>query len=142
MAHYTVTYACGHSMDKQLFGKMDDRRAHIEWAVKHGTCTDCAKADKLAAAAGVEAEHNLTALTGSEKQIAWARSIRAEKVNAIATWFASGRARAEAANEAESYDEQVAALIAKLGAQASASWWIDRRMTDTQSLVQQVLRGA
>lgn len=40
MAKYDITYSCGHTVEKQLFGKNKDRESYIEWA-KQGLCPDC-----------------------------------------------------------------------------------------------------
>lgn len=40
MAKYDITYSCGHTVEKQLYGKTDDRYSYIEWAQK-GLCPTC-----------------------------------------------------------------------------------------------------
>lgn len=40
MAWYTINYSCGHSVDKQLYGKGKDRESYIEWA-EQGLCPSC-----------------------------------------------------------------------------------------------------
>lgn len=76
----------------------------------------------------------LVALTGSEKQVAWAEEIRREKLaalgalkeRAIAEFIRNmaGDATAEdIADVAADYDQSAA----RLAAQAVAAWWIDRR---------------
>lgn len=57
----------------------------------------------------------LPALTGSEKQIRWAESIRKEKMAAAREWLARHPG------------EQADKCLAWYGGHASASWWIDHR---------------
>lgn len=85
---YYVTFSCGHEGEVNLYGKAKDRDRRIAWYEEEGICPDCyrkmkeeerRKADEgLAAYADkIEAEWNLPELEGTEKQVAWARKIRA-----------------------------------------------------------------
>lgn len=85
---YTVTFSCGHEGEVNLYGKAAERDRRIAWYEKEGICPDCyrkmkeeerRKADEeLAAYADkIETEYNLPELEGTEKQVAWARKIRA-----------------------------------------------------------------
>lgn len=85
---YYVTFSCGHEGEVNLYGKAAERDRRIAWYEEEGICPDCyrkmkeeerRKADEeLAAYADkIEAEWNLPELEGTEKQIAWARKIRA-----------------------------------------------------------------
>lgn len=81
---YTVTFSCGHTAEVELFGKSSDR----EWKLQkmaEGLCPDCYKAQKEAerkaaseAAAEEAKKQGFAELKGSEKQIAWAETIRAK----------------------------------------------------------------
>ena len=93
---YYVTFSCGHEGEVNLYGKAAERDHRIAWYEKEGICPDCyrkmkeeerRKADEeLAAYADkIETEYNLPELEGTEKQIAWARKIRA---GAIRAWEA------------------------------------------------------
>lgn len=57
----------------------------------------------------------VSALTGSEKQVRWAESIRREKMAAAREWLARHPG------------EQADKCLAWYGGHASASWWIDHR---------------
>jgi hypothetical protein len=83
MAKYDIHHSCGHAETKDLFGKETDRQRYIAWAGAHGQCSACRRANKDAEVMAVEVEHDLPLLTGSDKQIAWARAIRAEQVTAM-----------------------------------------------------------
>jgi hypothetical protein len=72
-------------------------------------------------------------LTGTDKQIAWAEKIRAEKLVEMRTFIDSflvaGRKAGHSDDELTSAPAYVAitAALAKIEAQDSASWWIDHR---------------
>jgi len=82
MAWETGTYACGHTGREQFYGKHKDREYAIQ---KHfeKVCPECWQAECERNAKDA-AEKNKTAalpiLRGSDKQIAWAESIRANLV--------------------------------------------------------------
>ena len=91
MAKYTVTHTCGHQQTHELFGdnKSRDRKLSYEAGCVCDACYREQQAPKvaqeraqaLAAAQEQAATMSLPTLTGSEKQIAWAESIRAKMVN-------------------------------------------------------------
>ncbi len=116
---------CGKEYQIALFGKMDRR----EWIVEHGShiCDDCKAAERAAANAtnATNAANNnnagLPPLTGSDKQIAWAETIRAEK---LAAFRAAGIK-----------PEMLEKVIAVVFAETSASAWIDRRNADVRQLM-------
>lgn len=82
MAKYDVTYSCGHSATVELFGKNADRESKLKWMAEKGLCPECYKAflrqeDKEAAEEVLsESKLTLPALTGTEKQIAYAEELR------------------------------------------------------------------
>ncbi len=76
MGKYTTTHACGHTSDTvQLFGKLDQREYTLSQIAKRN-CPSCA-----AASAKSSADPTLPALTGSDKQIAWAYQIRSNAIS-------------------------------------------------------------
>lgn len=90
MAWYDVTYKCGHTCRKQLYGTYKSRENYIEWAKESRLCPECE--DKLRAdnirkenetAAQLAADNGYIELQGSPKQVAWANSIRARLVMCI-----------------------------------------------------------
>ncbi|CAM3743144.1 hypothetical protein COLU111180_06170 [Cohnella lubricantis] len=127
MAKYTVTHTCGHTVTVDLVGKGKDR----EWKLKQmeqGVCTDCYRAQQQAKAEAKAAEQGLPALEGSEKQIAWATTIRSKMIDEI---FEPIR---KELTKGTPKDEQAAKAIAWMIEQvtekintASAKWWIDNR---------------
>lgn len=48
MAKYDVKFACGHTQEMELFGKMDDRRSKIAYYEQHGICSACYAANQAA----------------------------------------------------------------------------------------------
>jgi len=64
----------------------------------------------------------MATLTGSEKQIAWAERIRAERIQCIAA-----DADTYSKEEPEFREELLAALAAFVATVAPASWWIEHR---------------
>jgi hypothetical protein len=152
MAKYTVSHSCGHEVVHQLFGKHTDRDRKIEW-LESVPCLDCKRREdeeSLAAAnaeaAASNAEDGLPSLTGTEKQIAWAESIRKELLERCAKGIETIEAnKAKVNSDPEEYahvidrlnqdgfssfDEFVslaAAAVERLKAEEKASWWIDNR---------------
>ena len=113
---------CGKEYQIALFGKMDRR----EWIVKHGShiCDDCRAAERAASNAANAANNynaGLPQLTGSDKQVAWAETIRAEKLTAFRA----------AGIKPEILDKVIAVVFAE----TSASAWIDRRNADVRQLM-------
>ena len=114
MAGYTITYSCGHTITKQLYGPSAQRDRYIAWAEKLGECGACKKADAVIACEVVEGEYGLPEMAGSAKQIAWARDIRASLV--------------PPAVEYKGLKDEVRSHIAEFSAsKADAKWWIDNR---------------
>lgn len=82
MAWYTVEHACTHEARHQLFGKVSEREWRLE-RMEGDLCPDCLKekrdkeiAEENAKSAERAKEAMLPELAGSEKQIAWATTIR------------------------------------------------------------------
>lgn len=131
MAWNTLTYACSHTTREQLYGPMAQRERTIERALDR-LCPDCyaaklaaERAAESAAAAEAAKTAGLPALTGSEKQIAWAEAIRAKQAAGLAA-IDQALANAPAAANADAVRigrEIIAATIAR----TAAKDWIDGR---------------
>lgn len=130
MAKYTINYACGHSQDVQLYGPGKERERKIEW-LERGDCPECWKAkqaaDRIAQNAEAAAQNaGAVSLVGTEKQIAWAESIRRpvlaeipkmlERMGTIqySQWMLQAR-------------DEMHAFLDKIAAENRAAWWIDNR---------------
>ncbi len=155
MAQYTVTYSCGHSDTVQLYGPTKDRERKIAWFEKSGRCASCYRALKAAerveqekaneaeniASADANLVAGLPALTGSEKQIAWAETIRAKAL--AAPLNAPRTAKPATQDKADQLGITIEALTAilqgiqdagaaarnRLETESSAKWWIENRNT-------------
>lgn len=82
MAWYYRTYACGHEGRENVTGKTEERMYRVE-KLFSGLCPECRKRQKEEehAQANEQAEiksleHSFPQLSGSEKQVAWANTIR------------------------------------------------------------------
>lgn len=148
MAKYSVECpVCTSTYTVQLVGRQRDRQYKLEnW---DWTCDDCREKARQAEnvkAAEANAEAGLPALTGTEKQVAWAETIRAAKIAEVDKIVDGYDARlAEVAKDPaalaaqdvrskESGFESLADAFACAKAAAveiintpAASWWIDNR---------------
>lgn len=119
MAKYTIMHKCGHEAVRQLYGPTADRRRKIEW-LEQQKCDACQQAEHDAATDAYETRAGLPELTGSEKQIAWARDIRVGVFRCL--------------RELDSYtfDDRTERLLrewcAALRQPTEAAWWIKRRL--------------
>lgn len=139
MAKYHVTHTCGHEVEHALFGPYEGRRRRIE-ELTGNPCPDCQETKRTEATAAANAEAaeaaskaGLPKLTGSEKQVAWAETIR---MKAIAEAEAA-IARTATTPERQ---EQVAPLLAKLKAQTDSGWWIENRSSTGVVLLKEMAR--
>jgi len=119
---YEVKHTCGHASEVSLYGKQAERDRKLAWMATQ-PCRECEAAARKArheaenaAAAATNIEAGLPALIGSEKQIAWAESIRADfRTGWNATWMKAPEAACPILN----------GIINRLMAEASAKWWIE-----------------
>lgn len=140
MAQYTLTHSCGHTTTEQLYGKSDERERKIKY-LKTVPCTACTRQQQIHTAQTSTAD--LPKLTGSEKQIAWATTIRADLLRTVAEERASflalgkrqGASDAQLAEQMGMFDT----CTTKLHQQTSASWWIDHRTTTARHLLKEML---
>lgn len=107
---HEVKHSCGHAEQHVIFGMFAadiDRQAR---QLSRRKCTPCYKAGKATKAmtdAALLADINLPALTGSEKQVSWAETIRVESLALLH--------RADPAR------------VVIFAAIVDAKWWIDNR---------------
>lgn len=141
MAQYQVQHSCGHSATHQLYGKTTERQRRIEW-LSGQSCPECYRAEQEqrrqaenAQAAESNQQAGLPALTGSDKQVAWAESIRAAKLAELAQLRSLVETNA-AKNPALA--EQMLAAIDSAATQTTAAWWIDRRDHSAQTIAREL----
>jgi hypothetical protein len=127
MAKWTITRACRHTETHQLYGPGADREKRAEW-LKSTPCTDCYRKEQAERAA--EQTSNLPELTGTDKQIQWATTIRAQIVAQIESIVARIADNPDADGAAETLDD--ARIILK---QSKASYWIDNRHMSGRDLL-------
>jgi len=109
MAKYTVRFSCGHTEVVELVGKESERQEKIAYYEKSGMCSECYKEQKKSALNSAVKNVEFVELSGSEKQISWADTIRKEAVAKVIDH-----------NPPEEFYQ-------KLNAKTEASWWIDNR---------------
>lgn len=127
-----VKKSCGHVEEEQLFGPGSERDRKLAWMEKTGLCRACyaveqtaARETQNAAAATASTAAGLPTLTGTERQVPWATTIRQE-------WI--GRSLERVPAEHPSREAVGQALIAAASSQPSAGWWIDHRDTLNRDL--------
>lgn len=123
MAKYDVTHSCGHTRTHNIDGKISERQGRADWLARH-VCDECqqaAYAEQNAKASATATELNLSALKGSEKQVAWASSIRLTRYGQILKHLEDNAARLS-----PDMDLQAAATTI-ISAETSAGWWINNR---------------
>lgn len=122
----TITYTCGHSEQVTLRGANREMRASHEAYLlrqaKHAVCGACARAKQAAEAAAGNAKLGLPALEGSDKQIAWAESLRAPICEAIIARMDRLAATCKSKTIVAMVAEAVKTQILQ---QTRAGWWID-----------------
>lgn len=139
MAWYYGTYSCGHEGRVNIIGPTKDRQRKSDWHFS-GLCPECYKKqleeERAAAnkeAAEKSAEMELPTLTGTEKQIAWANTLRIRFVEEFNETF-FGRKR----NKVTLWDEggnpvmeEVSTIYASfdwgIKSKVEARFWIDQR---------------
>ena len=129
MAKYEVERACGHTETVVLFGKTRDR----EWRLARETeklCYECWQKElkeerekENQEAAEAAKEMYLPELTGTEKQIAWAETIR-QKMLADIDEFIFRNVNKEQRNA-----PKLREAIEHIKSKTEARWWIDNRNT-------------
>lgn len=90
MGIYNITYQCGHSAKKELFGKIKDRDQYVAWCKERKLCPGCEKKERekshdLAFQQAMEEASLLgfAKLQGTFKQVKWAVVLRKEVVDKI-----------------------------------------------------------
>ena len=112
-----ITHSCGHAERHMVYGQYaadSDRKIRD---LSRRKCTTCYAAQKAAGAAADQAllaGVELPALTGSEKQVRWAGTIRTERL-----------ARLRKADPT---------ALARFASIQEATWWIDNRAADLRNI--------
>lgn len=129
---YGITYSCGHKGVVNLIGKTSEREWKIEWLERSGLCPDCYKAQKEAeraeehdrqdakAEAGIE-HYGYPELTGTEKQVKWAKALREEAITAVFEMLAC----CDFPCDEQKLDTMLQTQI--VNAHTDSRYWIDNR---------------
>lgn len=126
MAKYTVKFSCGHVAEVNLYGPEVERQRKIRHMKECWLCPACYEQSKLNEIAILETELGLPALTGSEKQVQWARSLRKEYLSNFFRWFNEIVERNSKHGHDTSYDLQmVEKFKIWLRTKNEAKFWID-----------------
>ena len=137
MAKYDVTMSCGHVQTVQLFGKMTDRDKKIAWLEKYGLCSECQKrenAEETAKAAEKAIAENLPELTGTEKQVNWALTIRENIFTELDKMLENKKADMDADSFAKN-ELQLKAVKKVLAKFTEAAFWIENRYNSAQHII-------
>lgn len=144
MAHYDITYTCGHTDRINLIGPHQRRAARIAY-LESGACFECYKTEQHQVARAQAEEMDLPPLVGTGKQVAWAESLRIALLGKIEAEMAAleeranpDRQRTPAEADAE---RQILHALAVITAEPSAHWWIDHRTDDPVTLIREVARA-
>jgi len=146
MAKYTVTCEkCGIDITVQLTGPNRDR----QWAIDHWTwicdeCKELIRKEENEKAAKINESAGLPELKGSDKQIAWAETIRAKKVSELDKSLSDNdleylKKRAHRQGIADA-DKKIDIAIVSIKSKTSASWWIDSRDYNAEMLLLEELK--
>jgi hypothetical protein len=134
-------------MKLSLTGNRKDAERKADWMLSQGhVCADCTQKEREEANAKAATENaaaGLPSLTGTEKQIAWAETIRSQKMAAVDRWLAGDSFevyRDFYAREPilERDDPRTPAAIDTMKAKTEASWWIDWRDTKAHALLSRI----
>lgn len=139
MAKYTVKQSCGHLTEHQLYGPDRGRHDRLDW-LRTVPCLDCKHETERAAATQAATAAGLPTLVGSEKQVAWALTIRAKAMaevdQAIARKVTDLERRAGHLREQDAarYDAMMASVRdvtaearRRFASEPAARVWIDGR---------------
>lgn len=108
---YDVTYRCGHTGRVDLVGKGSDRESRIAWLATCD-CPDCQAAYQKAHLESREAELKMPELTGSDKQIAWARDLRLARMDHLDAYIIEEAERSYGIYNKRMYSPEMTAQIA------------------------------
>ncbi len=128
MAKYTVTRSCGHEETVVLFGPGKQRDWRLESVEPYKLCSECYQAELKRKreetnreAAEAAKESGLPALTGTEKQVAWAETLRMQMLALIDEAIYT-HIKADQRGDIRLLD-----AVESIKAKTDARWWIENR---------------
>lgn len=128
-----IIYRCGHSNRIQAYGEMRKRKFYLQ-SMRNRWCPECfliiteaSRQARTKLSIKIAQEHGLPDLIGSDKQIAWAATIRRTKLDAVQVEVRKAELEA-GANDARLESLYAAeSAYAELAVKDMAKWWIDHR---------------
>jgi len=131
MASYKVNHTCGHVVSHNLVGPHRYRESRLAY-LERGECFDCFKQHSTEVAKEQAEELELPQLVGTEKQVAWAETLRIEKLNDIDTTV-------ERLKQSKEY-AQILVAVEEISNETSAKKWIDWRYDAAKYIIADVLK--
>lgn len=128
----TINRSCGHTETISLHG---GNYAQQRAAESRKLCTACYRAQQQTTAQAETSD--LPTLVGSEKQVAWAITIRAQMLSRLSAHLA--RFQAPVTDEERAHAAAVDAAVARLKRQSKADFWINHRSDDPARLVDRIV---
>ena len=133
MAQYSIDHSCGHTQVHQIYGTNvnGQREKKADWFAR-GICIVCYKAQRAAEHAEQTAQAkrgtaHLPALTGSDKQIAWAETIRAGAFNRLTKIEKYMQTHTNLSDKDQSHVDDAIEIIADLLSTVDSKFWIGNR---------------
>jgi len=118
---YTVKRSCGHEERIALFGSYTSRESQLKYEASK-LCKACYIEEKRREEKALTQELGLPELTGTEKQVAWANSIRLEWINRVFTKLDNWKERGTSETDIERCRR---AVLAAASTKTQAAWWIE-----------------
>ncbi len=140
MAHYDITYTCGHADRVNLIGPHRARASRIAY-LESGPCFECHKTEQHQVARAQAEEMDLPALVGTEKQVAWAETLRVTILAKIEAEVAAIEAQTPADYTPTDADRAVLRAVAAISAETSAKQWIEWRYDAPSQIIRTVYRA-
>ena len=131
MAKREITMACGHAEVHNIGGPVKGRDRKAEWIADNRVCAECYKAEQdakrkannVAAATAAKAEGR-PELVGSDKQVAWAETIREGVWVMLAEVHELVSAQMPEGDEAGA---KIIGVVERMQAETDAATWINNR---------------
>lgn len=129
MAKYEIHYSCGHNGTVNLIGPSRFRRNRIG-RLEDGVCFECFKHASTTVAREQAQELELPTLLGTEKQIAWAETLRIQKLHELEDCV-------EKLEESPNY-RHILLAVEHISNETSAKQWIEWRDDEPKYLIAKV----
>lgn len=136
--YYVICEKCGNEIRIELFGKIKDR----EWKLENRTwvCDECKEKElneKNKQAALETKEKGLPELQGSEKQVAWANTLRINRINELKKYEYPTIFGCNEEKMKDFIDRKIA-LLAIFETEINAKYFIDNRYESLISLMRDI----